>query len=92
MKIVFKPKQSNDQAPVEASPEQERDLEDDDGFGVLADHVIAQISHEKEAAPDKFQVSKLSRLNAEPGADATFKKRKLNKTQGRRAVTTKDDM
>jgi hypothetical protein len=67
------------------------ELEDDDGYGVMSDHVINQISHEKEMQPDKFQVMKLGRLNNNDDG-STFKKRKLNKSQGRKAVTTKDDL
>jgi hypothetical protein len=75
----------------------EHELEDDDGFGVMSDHVIAQISHEKEATPDRYQVSKLSRLNASNdnangGEGTAFKKRKVGKAQARRAATTKDDL
>jgi len=76
------------------SNKDKEEIEEDDGFGCLSDAAIQNISHEKEARPDSYQVSKLNRLNNDNLEEGvSFKKRKLNKGQARKATTTqKNDL
>jgi hypothetical protein len=72
---------------------EKEEIEEDDGFGCLSDAVIQNISHEKEARPDCYQVSKLNRLNNDNLEEGvTFKKRKLNKGGRKTTTTQKQDL